>query len=184
MVVHNFRTVDETGYMLLVMAEKRVGNPQKLKTDLAITIESLTLSWVEDEYCHKTGSESKWWARFSSQTALKPAVYVYLQMQWSCVCPLLGLYLWSSPSYRGSAGQPALSAHFVERNGAFCMDALSQSYSPLQEDHSSILESSSSFRNTHHSQTLRTHNLSRRGAVDRPETGTGEISHLLIENVK
>ena len=30
--------------LLLVMSEKRVANPQKLKTDLAITIKSLTLS--------------------------------------------------------------------------------------------------------------------------------------------
>jgi len=43
MVIHNFRIVDETRYMLLVMAEKRVGKPQKLKTDLAITIQPLTL---------------------------------------------------------------------------------------------------------------------------------------------
>ena len=31
-------------WLLLIMSEKRVANPQKLKTDLAITIESLTLS--------------------------------------------------------------------------------------------------------------------------------------------
>jgi len=31
-------------WLLLVMSEKRVANPQKLKTDLAITIQSLTLS--------------------------------------------------------------------------------------------------------------------------------------------
>jgi len=43
-LIHNVRTVDETGYMLLVMAEKRVGNPQKLKTDLALTILPLNLS--------------------------------------------------------------------------------------------------------------------------------------------
>jgi len=43
MVIHNFRTVDGTRYMLLVMAEKRVGKPQKLKTYLAITIQPLTL---------------------------------------------------------------------------------------------------------------------------------------------
>ena len=62
----------------------------------------------------------------------------------------------------------------------------------LQQDHSSIHDSSSSLRNTHHSQRtdihatggIRTHNLSRRGAVERPATGTGEISHLLIENEK
>jgi hypothetical protein len=29
---------------------------------------------------------------------------------------------------------------------------------------------------------IRTHNLSRRGAVVRPVTGTGEVSHLRIEN--
>ena len=43
MVIHNFRTADETRYMLLVMAEKRVGKPQKLKTDLGNTIQPLTL---------------------------------------------------------------------------------------------------------------------------------------------
>jgi len=58
-----------------------------------------------------------------------------MQTQWSCVCPLLGLDLpwrgWSSPSYRGSPGWPALSAHLAERNGAICMDALSQWYNPF-----------------------------------------------------
>ena len=61
-----------------------------------------------------------------------------------------------------------------------------------QQDHSSIHDSSISLRNTHHSQRtdihatggIRTHNLSRRGAVDRLATATGEISHLLIENEK
>jgi len=50
--------------------------------------------------------------------------------------------------------------------------------------------SSSSLRNTHHSQGtdthapggIRAHNLSRRGAVDRPATWTGKVSHLRIEN--
>jgi len=28
MVIHNFRTVDETGYMLLVMAEREEVNPK------------------------------------------------------------------------------------------------------------------------------------------------------------
>jgi len=44
--------------------------------------------------------------------------------------------------------------------------------------------------NTQHSQKtgihapggIRTHNRSRRGAVVRPATGTGEVSHLRIEN--
>jgi len=54
MVIHNFRTVDETRYMLLVMAEKRVGKPQKLKTDLAITIQPWTLRWREAESLYKT----------------------------------------------------------------------------------------------------------------------------------
>jgi len=62
----------------------------------------------------------------------------------------------------------------------------------LQHDHSSIYDFSSSVRNTHHSQRtdnhptggIRTHHLSRRGAVERSATGTGEISHLLIENEK
>jgi len=87
------------------------------------------------EYCHKTESEGKWWAGFSLQTsgrALHAAVY--LQTHWSCVCPLLGLDLpwrgWSSPSYR-SPGHPALSAHFAERNGVFCMNALSRWYNPF-----------------------------------------------------
>jgi hypothetical protein len=39
MVIHNFGTVDETGYLLLAII-----NYQKLKTDLAVTIQSLTLS--------------------------------------------------------------------------------------------------------------------------------------------
>jgi len=62
----------------------------------------------------------------------------------------------------------------------------------LQQDHPSIHDSSCSLRNTHHSQRtdihatggIRTHNLRRRWAVDRPAIGTGEISHLLIENEK
>ena len=60
----------------------------------------------------------------------------------------------------------------------------------LQQDHSSIHDSSNSLRNTHHSQRtdihatggIRTHSLSRRGAVDRSATGTGKVSHLPIEN--
>jgi len=38
---------------------------------------------------------------------------------------------WSSPSYRGSPERPALSAHFVECNGALCTDALSRRYNPF-----------------------------------------------------
>ena len=60
----------------------------------------------------------------------------------------------------------------------------------LQQDHSSIHDSSSSLWETHHSQRtdilatggIRTHNLRRQGAVERPATGTSEVSHLLIEN--
>ena len=122
MLIHNFRTVDETGYMLLVMAEKRVGNPQKMKTDLAITIQPSTLSWREAESHYKT------------DTIIKPEVKIN-DGQWSCVCPMLRLDLprrsWISPSYRGSAARPTVSAHFVEHNGAFCMDALSRSYDPF-----------------------------------------------------
>jgi len=88
---------------------------------------------------------SNWWADFSVQTpgrALQPAVYVYLQTQWSCVCPLLGLDLpwrgWSSPSYRRSPGRPAVSAHFTEHNGAPCTDAYPDGIIHLQQDHSSI----------------------------------------------
>jgi len=66
---------------------------------------------------------------------LQPAVYVYLQTQWSCVCPLLGQDLpwrgWSSPSCRGSPGLPAVSAHFAERNVALCMNVLSWWYNPF-----------------------------------------------------
>jgi len=40
MAIHNFRTVDETGYLLLVMFENMsVGSYQSLKTDLSVTIE-------------------------------------------------------------------------------------------------------------------------------------------------
>ena len=91
---------------------------------------------LQDEYCHKTVSESKWGAGFSLQTSgrvLQPAVY--LQTQWSSVCPLLGLDLqqwgWSFPLYRGSPGWPALSAHFAECNGTFWMDTLSWWYNPF-----------------------------------------------------
>jgi len=53
MVIHNSRTVDKTGYLILVMVEKRmVGNYQKLKTDLAVIP-------LQGKYCHKTESESK-----------------------------------------------------------------------------------------------------------------------------
>ena len=48
------------------------------------------------------------------------------------------------------------------------------------------------FGTTQHSQKIdihapggiRTHIFSRRGAVDRPATGTGEVSHLRIQNEK
>ena len=56
----------------------------------------------------------------------------------------------------------------------------------LQQDHSSIHDSSSSLWNTHHSQRTDIHatggfepTISRRGAVDRLATGTGEVSQLL-----
>jgi len=58
-VIHNFRTVDETGYMLLLIAKKGVGNPQKLKIELALKIQLLTLSWVEAEYLYKTNTVMK-----------------------------------------------------------------------------------------------------------------------------
>jgi len=38
---------------------------------------------------------------------------------------------WNSPSYRGSPGRPAVSAHFAEHNGALCTDALSRRYNPF-----------------------------------------------------
>ena len=43
MVIHNFRNVDETGYLLLVMVEKGVGNYQKLKSDNTVTNPELSL---------------------------------------------------------------------------------------------------------------------------------------------
>jgi hypothetical protein len=47
--------MDETGYLLLVIVEKRrVGDYQKMKTDLAVTIQSSTLSSVEAESLYKT----------------------------------------------------------------------------------------------------------------------------------
>jgi len=53
----------------------------------------------------------------------------------------------------------------------------------LKQDHSPIHDSSSSLRNAHHSQRTDIHATGGiRGAVDRPATGTGEVSHLLIEN--
>ena len=123
MVIHYFRTVERisaAGHGW----ERRVGNYKSRKP-----------TWLS-QYSHKTEGESKWWAGFSLQTsgrALKPVGYQ--QTQWSCVCPLLGLDLpqrgWSSPSYRGSPGQPALSAHFAEHNGALCTDALSWWYNPF-----------------------------------------------------
>jgi len=44
------------------------------------------------------------------------------------VSPTKGLEF---PSYRGTAGRPALSEHFAERNGAFCMHALFRIYNPF-----------------------------------------------------
>ena len=71
----------------------------------------------------------------TSGTALQSAVYVYLQTQWSRVCQLLGMDLpWrgrNSPSYRGPPGQPTVSAHSSERNGALCTDALCRRYDPF-----------------------------------------------------
>jgi len=58
----------------------------------------------------------------------------------------------------------------------------------LQQDHYSMILAVAF--GTHHSQRtdihatggIRTHNLSRRRVVNRPATGTGEVSHLLIES--
>ena len=65
-----------------------------------------------------------------------------MQTQWSCVYAFLGLDLsWRGrnfPSYRGSPGQPAVSAHFAERNGASARMLYPNGITHLQHDHSSI----------------------------------------------
>ena len=162
MVVHNFRTVDKTGYMLPVMAEKMVGNPQKLKTDLSITIQSLTLSWVEAQsFVHCWGCISQEGAGVPHRIEGQLDGLHYQHILQNVTVPSVWMLY------------PEVIIH-------------------LQQDHSSIHDYSSSLQNTHHSQRtdihptggIRTHNLSRRGAVDRLATGTGKISHLLIENEK
>ena len=158
----------------------------------------MKISRVLLQDCHKAGSESKLWAGFSSKTserAFQPAVCLPANAVFVCLSTVGVGSLTKGLKFsilRGSPGRPALSAQFRECNGTFCMDALSRILIHLQQDHSYIHDSSSSLRNTYQSQRIdihatggiRTHNLSRRGAVDRPATAIGEISHLLIENEK
>jgi len=62
MAIHNFRTVDETVYLLLVMVKK--GGYGITRIDLAVRVVtnpelSAGLVPLQDKYCHKTESESK-----------------------------------------------------------------------------------------------------------------------------
>jgi hypothetical protein len=62
MAIHNFRTVEETEYLLLVMDEK--GGYGLTKIDLAVRVVTnpefnAGLVPLRDKYCHKTESESK-----------------------------------------------------------------------------------------------------------------------------
>ena len=115
------------------------------------------------------------------------------QYRYTCKCSgrvSVHYWGWSSPSYRGSPGRPALS-HILQNVTVPSVWMLySEVIIHLQQDHSSIHDSSSSLRNTYYSQRtdihatggIRPHNLSRQVAIDHPATGTGEVSHLLIEN--
>jgi len=59
MVIHNFRTVNETGYLMFCYGWKKVAMYQKLKSDLTVTIQSLTLSWVQSESLFKKNTVLK-----------------------------------------------------------------------------------------------------------------------------
>ena len=187
-------------WVLLVMAEKRVGNPQKLKTELAITIESLTLSWVEAESLYKTNTVIKLEVKLNDGPALvpRPQGELYnLQYTRMSTCKRSGsvsVHSWGCISHCIEGLLDGLHYQNILQNVTVpCVWMLyPEVLIHLQQDHSSIHDSSSSLPNTHHSQRtdihatggIRTHSLSRRRVVDRLATGTGEISHLLIENEK
>jgi len=185
------------------MAEKRVGNPQKLKIDLAITIQPLTLCWVEAESLYKKNTVIKLKVKVNDGADLvyRPQGERY-NPQYMSTCKRSGrvsVHCWGWISHEG-AGVPHRiegqldGLHYQHIFQNVTVPSVWMLYPEfiihLQQDHSSIHDSSSSLRNTYHSQRtdihatsgIRTHNLSRRGAVDRPDTGTGEVSHLLIEN--
>ena len=59
MVIHNFRTVVETGYLLLVMFEKGGQCITKSWKLTCLSQQSLTLSWVEAASLYKTNNVIK-----------------------------------------------------------------------------------------------------------------------------
>ena len=185
------------------MAEKRVGNPQKLKTDLSITIQSLTLSWVVAKSLYKMNTVIKLEVKVNDGPDLvhRPQGEHY-NPQYMTTCKRSGpvtVHCWGCISQDGAEvihrieGQLD-SLHYQHILQNITVPSVWMLYPEviihLQQDHSSIHDSSSSLQNTHHSQRteihatggIRTHNLSRRWLVDRPATGTGEVSHLLNEN--
>jgi len=143
MVIQNFRTVDETRYVLLVMAEKGVANSQELKSDLAITIQPLTLSWVEAESLHKTNTVIKLEVKVNDVPDLihRPQGERFNPL-YTSTCKRSGrvsVHCWGWISHAGAGVPHRIEGrldgphyqHFSERNGAFCMDALSRIYNPF-----------------------------------------------------
>ena len=101
--------------------------------------------------------------------------YVYLQTQWSCVCPLLGLDLHEGAKILHPTEGNLDGLHYQHILENVTVPPVWMLYPEflihLQQDHSYIHDSSSSLRNTYHLQRtdihatggIRTHNLSRRG---------------------
>ena len=60
MVIHNFRTMDRNRISAAGHVwKRRVGSYQKLRTDLSVTKQSLTLSWVEAVSLYKMNTVTK-----------------------------------------------------------------------------------------------------------------------------
>ena len=162
MVIHNFRSVDETGYMLLVMAENRLGNPQKLKTDLAITIQPLTLCWVEAESLYKTNTVINLKVKVNDgpDIVCRPQGERY-NTQYRSTCKRSGpgfVDCWGWISHEGAGFLHCIEGHL---DGLHYQHILQNVMLPcvwmlyceviihLQQDHSSIHDSSSSLQKTY-----------------------------------
>jgi len=108
--------------------KRRVGNYQKLKTDLAVT--SLTLSWVEATSLYKMNTviTLKVKANDGPDLVYRPHGQHY-NLQYTCKrSGRVSVHWWG---WSSAPGRPVLSAHFAKCNGALCTDALSWWYNPF-----------------------------------------------------
>jgi len=134
------------------MAGKRVRNPKKLKTDLAITIHPLTLCWVEAESLYKTVIKLEVKVNDGPDLVNRPQGELY-SPQYMSTCKRSGslsFHGWGCISHRVEGQLDDLHYQNILQN--VTMPSVWMLYPEviihLQQDHSSIHYSSSSLRNT------------------------------------